>query len=365
LRGQSPQQYLQEEGEQFNLLLGENNTLQRLYSTNQAMLFTLQDIKETEEKQLEGMWNIPSGSRFWVPLTSMFYQEGEGGGYPELPELQALQPPTEQTAQNTEMTTQQLAESLGISQTQAARLQEIIAVLREQGYTPPPAQDWDRQGALTLIDKFEDPWEEVFTGMQSENPLGQFLVESDIQNLANLGDYVSEGIDKMQAGSRHENIPQPRKEEPDWMREQYWHPGDTSAQPQRPDYMVDDAMKVTPGGGWENIFQPGAWTPPDVEEDLKKSEGGATGFTEALNKITALWQQYIMGPEQGGKKALHSPAPQQPQQVKVDIPDMQGNFTIQNTVTLDGRVIATYVKRVLERALISTLRSDGNRTGTR
>ncbi|GAH13137.1 unnamed protein product, partial [marine sediment metagenome] len=52
LKGMSSQEYLQDEGEQFNLLLGPNNTLQQIYSTNEAMLFTLQDILDTEEKQL-------------------------------------------------------------------------------------------------------------------------------------------------------------------------------------------------------------------------------------------------------------------------------------------------------------------------
>ncbi len=108
LKGMTSQQYLQEEGQQYNLVLGENNVWQQMYSTNEAMLFTLQDILETEEKQLEGMWNIPSGATFWVPLQSMFYQDKGGGGFPELPELL---PPTQRTATATEETAMSSAES--------------------------------------------------------------------------------------------------------------------------------------------------------------------------------------------------------------------------------------------------------------
>jgi len=52
------------------------------------MNFVLEDILDTEKKQLEGMWNIPEGATFWVPLTSAFYSKGDGGGYPDLPPIQ-------------------------------------------------------------------------------------------------------------------------------------------------------------------------------------------------------------------------------------------------------------------------------------
>ena len=88
LQGQSPEQYLEEEGYQENLILGPNNVWQKILTTSEAMSFTLQDILETEKKQLEGMWNIPEGATFWVPLTSLFYQnQGSGGGVPALPPI--------------------------------------------------------------------------------------------------------------------------------------------------------------------------------------------------------------------------------------------------------------------------------------
>lgn len=87
-RGMSSQDYLSEYGEEQNLILGPNNVFYKMLSTQEAMNFVLQDILDTEKKQLEGMWNIPEGSTFWVPITSAFYQNGGGGGYPELPPLQ-------------------------------------------------------------------------------------------------------------------------------------------------------------------------------------------------------------------------------------------------------------------------------------
>jgi len=87
-RGQTPEDYLAEEGQDMNLILGENNTFQKILTTNEAMNFTLQDILDTEKKQLEGMWNIPEGATFWVPLSSAFNQKGGSGGYPELPPIQ-------------------------------------------------------------------------------------------------------------------------------------------------------------------------------------------------------------------------------------------------------------------------------------
>lgn len=93
IQGMTSQQYLEQEGYEENLILGPNNVWQKMLTTSEAMNFTLQDILETEKKQLEGMWNIPEGATFWVPITSLFYQnQGGGGGVPELP---PLEPPRE------------------------------------------------------------------------------------------------------------------------------------------------------------------------------------------------------------------------------------------------------------------------------
>lgn len=88
MRGQSSEQYLAEEGYQENLILGPNNVWQKILTSSEAMAFTLQDILETEKKQLEGMWNIPTGATFWVPLTSLFYQnQQQQPGVPGLPPI--------------------------------------------------------------------------------------------------------------------------------------------------------------------------------------------------------------------------------------------------------------------------------------
>jgi len=93
IKGMTTPEYLEEEGYQENLVMGPNNVWQKILTTSEAMSFTLQDILETEKKQLEGMWNIPSGATFWVPLTSLFYQQQEGGGgVPELPPLEDVEP---------------------------------------------------------------------------------------------------------------------------------------------------------------------------------------------------------------------------------------------------------------------------------
>ena len=83
-----------EDFQEFNLVLGENNVLYKMLSTNEAMNFTLEDILDTEKKQLEGMWNIPEGATFWVPLQSVSKQKEESGMYPNLPPVQAIAPTT-------------------------------------------------------------------------------------------------------------------------------------------------------------------------------------------------------------------------------------------------------------------------------
>lgn len=89
LRGMSADQLVEKEGQQFNLVMGEDNVWKQLLSVNEAMNFTLQDILDVEKKQLEGVWNIPEGASFWVPLTSLFYNKGNETNYPDLPPLTA------------------------------------------------------------------------------------------------------------------------------------------------------------------------------------------------------------------------------------------------------------------------------------
>ncbi len=90
-RGTDSASLLESEGETFNFVLGEGNELRSILSVGEAINFVLQDILEVEQKQLEGMWNIPDGATFWVPLTSLFYQNQGGAGVPTLPEVAQLE----------------------------------------------------------------------------------------------------------------------------------------------------------------------------------------------------------------------------------------------------------------------------------
>lgn len=81
------------EQEEINLILGPENTLKQLFASQDALRYALDDLREVEEKRmLEGMWNIPPGATFMVPITSLFYQRmgGEAGaGEPPLPGMPA------------------------------------------------------------------------------------------------------------------------------------------------------------------------------------------------------------------------------------------------------------------------------------
>jgi hypothetical protein len=285
-----PQEYLDQEGEQFNLVLGKQNTLQQLYSTNEAMLFTLQDIKETEEKQLEGMWNIPSGSTFWVPLTSAFYEGQEGaGGFPELPELI---PPTEETAKNTGQLT-----TLGMDQ--ITKLEKMTQVLRSK--------------------RLEDVRFE----------------KSD------LGPDNVEGRPDLLPGQKPAEWAEPR--------ERYWHPGGYGRQMGGNETEQEDIED-------EPVSRERYWHPGDYGEETQDNE--ELGLWQKI--LETLRTQQTKEIQQGNKRALYSPAPTQTQtKVDVEIPRINGDFRINNTVTLDGRVIARYVSRVVEDALARSIRASG------
>jgi TP901 family phage tail tape measure protein len=48
------------------------------HGDQKVIQYLLQQILDTEKKQLQGVWNLPEGSSFWVPLQSMLVG---GGGY--------------------------------------------------------------------------------------------------------------------------------------------------------------------------------------------------------------------------------------------------------------------------------------------
>ncbi len=77
----------QAEDQPFNLILGEEDVFHRLITTQEALRFAIEDLTEVEEKQLEGMWNIPEGATVMVPLQSLYYAPKQTGGELALPDV--------------------------------------------------------------------------------------------------------------------------------------------------------------------------------------------------------------------------------------------------------------------------------------
>lgn len=200
MQGMTAQQYAQEEGYEENLILGPNNVWQKILTTSEAMNFTLQDILETEKKQLEGMWNIPEGATFWVPITSLFNQrDGGAPGVPELPPLDELQPdpgttggdittPPDLGIWGTEvlLSREEAMAKFGIPEPEVGeeestnqRLYEIVTAMREmaseRGMDPQEfaAMFLDAMDAMgTLGDSFSTLLGDILPGMEAEDKLG-------------------------------------------------------------------------------------------------------------------------------------------------------------------------------------------------
>lgn len=304
LKGLTAQQYLNMEGEQFNLILGPGNVLQQLYSTSEAMLFTLQDIQDVEEKQLEGMWNIPTGATFWVPLTSLFYQQGQGGGgFPELPELL---PPTTRTADNTGDIAGSSRGALGYLSSMTTALQDI----KHYG--------GDQMIAIDLT------------------PLQQFLSDFEMRRVEEVGVWLKKGEGK--ETERAQDI---------------WG------------VLGDTLNKVV-----AFLANPASMLPKEIEPAWSAVEGFLHTLTDlVLGPSPAAVAREAGKPKGGGLEAPmpYAARPEQmmPVNVDVSIPNIRGDFTIQNTVTLDGRAISSYVNRILATALARIARATGTATTTR
>ena len=104
LQSYSPYGY-DEEKQNVGLLL-EGNQTKVLNTTMTALNLTLQELTEVEKKQLEGFWNLPSGTTAYVPITSLFYQQ-QASSSQTIPESTAIAPqPTDVNVQvNIEPTT--------------------------------------------------------------------------------------------------------------------------------------------------------------------------------------------------------------------------------------------------------------------
>ena len=73
-----------------------------LHGDNLAIKLALQKLVDINQKQLDGMYNIPEGATFWVPLTAAYYRPqnagGAGGG---MPNVEGLPENTNATQENT------------------------------------------------------------------------------------------------------------------------------------------------------------------------------------------------------------------------------------------------------------------------
>jgi hypothetical protein len=75
-----------------------------LHGDNLAIKLALEKIVDLNQKQLDGMYNIPEGATFWVPLTAAYYRPQNNGGEGGLPpvDAQAVEGNTSATELNTQ-----------------------------------------------------------------------------------------------------------------------------------------------------------------------------------------------------------------------------------------------------------------------
>jgi len=75
-----------------------------LHGDNLAIKLALEKLVDLNQKQLDGMYNIPEGATFWVPLQAAYYRNQGGGGGGGLPDI-GTQENTSATQQNTQALT--------------------------------------------------------------------------------------------------------------------------------------------------------------------------------------------------------------------------------------------------------------------
>jgi len=289
LKGMSAQQYMEMEGQQFNLILGPGNVLQQLYSTNEAMLFTLQDIKELEEKQLEGMWNIPSGATFWVPITSMFYQRQEqAGGYPELPELLE---PTRETALHTGDT------ALHTSNIHSGIL-AMIEILSREGIGT---------GSIELL-------------LEKYPEMDQNRLLEAVTRFAQI---------EIEAAQREELADIERRRPPSMEEHEAWRLREIEGRPLIPEReeVVEPTIFENLTTWFMNLFDILSKQPLLLEKELPGGRGGGGLYS-------------MVPPE---RPIIEQP----PIDLTIDVPGTTNNLTNFISVTLDGRLIARQISRYI------------------
>ncbi len=87
--------------EEFGVIFSDYVT-DVLHGDNLAVKLALEKIVDLNQKQLDGMYNIPEGATFWVPITAAYYKPDakatEGGGVGDIP---GVEENTSATAMNT------------------------------------------------------------------------------------------------------------------------------------------------------------------------------------------------------------------------------------------------------------------------
>jgi len=73
------------EQQELVMMLGPQNEIFRIITSINALRFAIEDLREVEERQLEGQWNLPAGAVAWVPITSLYYQRQQAAGLPPMP----------------------------------------------------------------------------------------------------------------------------------------------------------------------------------------------------------------------------------------------------------------------------------------
>ena len=91
----------QQKPEEFGVIFSDYVT-DVLHGDNLAVKLALEKLVDLNQKQLDGMYNIPEGATFWVPLTAAYYKpKNEGGGVGAALDSAAVTSNTSATDQNT------------------------------------------------------------------------------------------------------------------------------------------------------------------------------------------------------------------------------------------------------------------------
>jgi hypothetical protein len=337
MQGMSAQQYAEEEGYQENLILGPNNVWQKLLTTNEAMSFTLQDILETEKKQLEGMWNIPSGATFWVPLTSLFYQSQQGGGgVPELPPLEDVEP--KDTGED---------------------MSSLILEMQDRLFGPGGRKPDDT--TATFEDKRFDMFMERYEAIMQQ----QMVKPGDVDLVSAEGNQLINALKDMAGATSDPEA---------FYREQLkivesLAGGDTTAVDMIG--MVSDLIELT------KAFQTATGDQLDSPSDLAiigdalrelipttadERETAVAPYDKAFSNVGKDIETSVSNVWQGIQSAaelMRQIAEQPTAQINVRLPDITREINVSNVVTLDGSIIKRYVSTILATETGKSARSSG------